>query len=156
MDTEAKALSLAEFIAEQGISFRCERIDARPDSLMEDSARHFRCRIISHRGITRSADTGMEYLTPSTPTHQFTVYFSQGSAHTEDPTLNDVLDCLAQDSAGYENAHSLEDWCSEYGYDTDSRKAEKTYKAVKRQAEQLKRILGMDAYEQLLWNIERE
>jgi len=35
-----------------------------------------------------------------------------------------------------------EDWCAEYGYDTDSRKAERTFRAVERQTKALKRMLG--------------
>lgn len=83
------------------------------------------------------------------------VPFSQGSAHTVAPTTADVLDCLASDASGFENARSFDDWCAEYGYDTDSRTAERTYKIVARQAAKLKAMLGADNYETLLWNIER-
>jgi hypothetical protein len=86
---------------------------------------------------------------------QMTTYFSMGSAHTSEPQLADVLDCLASDAAGVENAQSFENWCAEYGYDTDSRKAEKTFKICERQAENLKRLLGDDAFDQLLWHTER-
>lgn len=84
------------------------------------------------------------------------LYFSQGSAHTEPPTLADVLDCLASDAAGYNQAGGqFEEWCSEYGYDSDSRKAEKTFRAVQQQARDLKALLGNDAYEELLFQTER-
>lgn len=42
------------------------------------------------------------------------------------PTAYDVLACLTKSDPG-----TLEDFCNEYGYDLDSKKAEKTYKAVK-------------------------
>lgn len=42
------------------------------------------------------------------------------------PTLYDVLACLTK-----YNPYTFEDFCSEYGYDTDSRKAYKTFEAVK-------------------------
>ena len=42
------------------------------------------------------------------------------------PTAYDVLCCLQK----YDPS-TLEDFCSEYGYDTNSKKAEKTYLAVK-------------------------
>jgi hypothetical protein len=83
------------------------------------------------------------------------VYFSQGAAHTKPPTLDDVLDCLASDAAGIESAKSFEDWCGDYGYDTDSRKSEKIWKACSAQADKLKSLLG-EEYETLLWKIERE
>jgi hypothetical protein len=77
------------------------------------------------------------------------LYFSQGSAHTANPTLAEVLDCLVSEAQGYDDARGFEDWCSGYGYDTDSRKAERTWRAVKKQAEQLSRTLGTKAYEAL-------
>lgn len=43
----------------------------------------------------------------------------------EAPTLYDVLACLQKYDVG-----TFEDFCSDFGYDTDSRTAEKTYKAV--------------------------
>lgn len=61
----------------------------------------------------------------------------------------------ASDAAGVENATSFEDWCEEYGYDTDSRCAERTFKACKHATERLKNFLGNDLYETLLWKIER-
>lgn len=43
----------------------------------------------------------------------------------EEPTAYSVLACLQKYDVG-----TLENFCSEFGYDTDSKKAEKTYKAV--------------------------
>ena len=71
------------------------------------------------------------------------------------PELEDLLDCLASDASGIENSPDFEDWCGEYGYDTDSRKAEKIFKTVEHQARRLKQFLGDDLYEALLWNTER-
>lgn len=42
------------------------------------------------------------------------------------PTAYDVLTCITKSDPG-----DFENFCSEYGYDTDSRKAKKTYKAVR-------------------------
>ena len=42
------------------------------------------------------------------------------------PNAYSVLACLTKWDPG-----TFEDFCGEYGYDTDSRKAEKTYNAVK-------------------------
>lgn len=88
-----------------------------------------------------------------------TVPFSQGPAICEEPTAADVLDCLASDASGYENAsgllRSFEGWAREYGYDPDSRKAERTFKTVQKQSQQLAVVLGTDAYNTLLWNVDR-
>lgn len=86
---------------------------------------------------------------------RMTVYFSQGYGISGEPDAELVLDCLASDSAGVENARSFEDWANEYGYDTDSRKAEKGFKVCERQAEKLKAFLGDDLYQKLLWKTER-
>jgi hypothetical protein len=86
----------------------------------------------------------------------FEVLFSMGQGHHgQAPKAEDVLNCLASDAAGVANARNFEDWCSEYGYDTDSRKAERTYNTIIEQADQLKAFLGLEAFEKLLWNTER-
>mgnify|MGYP001769558210 CR=1 FL=1 len=85
---------------------------------------------------------------------QLTTYFSQGYGITGEPKPEDVLNALASDSSGVENARSFEDWASEYGYDTDSRKAEKIYNVCVKQSEKLKSFLGDDKYQDLLYNTE--
>ena len=152
---EDETITIEQFISKHGIRFECHRVDSRPDGLMDERPmRHFRCRIITgplHRATKHYGNEAPEKIGP----RSFGLYFSQGSAHTENPTLADVLDCLASDAGGYENARSFDDWAAEYGYDTDSRKAEKTFRAIKRQAEQLKRTIGAEAYEELLYKTER-
>ena len=44
------------------------------------------------------------------------------------PTAYDILACLTK-----YDPYTFEDFCSEYGYDTDSRRAKKTYKAVQKE-----------------------
>ena len=87
---------------------------------------------------------------------RMTIYFSKGYGHHgAEPTADEVLDCLASDAGGVENSNSFADWCGEYGYDEDSRKAEKTYKACRHNSNRLRSFLGDDLFEQLLWNTER-
>jgi len=83
-----------------------------------------------------------------------TTYFSQGPAHTKEPTAEEVLDCLLSDAAGIENASTFDNWCSEYGYDVDSRAAERTYQACRREAIKLKAFL-CDEFTRGLWHTER-
>lgn len=89
-------------------------------------------------------------VTLSRPGAKMVVPFTQGSAHTEPPTADDVLDCLASDASGYDNARDFEDWASEYGYETDSRRAERTYRAIGEHAGQLRAFLGAEAYRELV------
>lgn len=88
------------------------------------------------------------------PHRELTTYFSMGYAHSRKPEAADVLDSLANDAIGFENAKSFEDWCGELGFDTDSRKAERTFRIIEKQAKQLRRFLG-DEYDVILYQTER-
>ncbi|MGH7175341.1 MAG: hypothetical protein ACREGR_03215, partial [Minisyncoccia bacterium] len=83
------------------------------------------------------------------------LYYSMGVGLSGEPTAADVLDCLASDACGVEGGQSFHDWCGEYGYDTDSRQALRTYKAIVRQAGKLKTLLGNTLFQQLLYKTER-
>lgn len=60
------------------------------------------------------------------------------------PTPYDVLACLQKYDIG-----TFEDFCSEFGYDTDSRTAEKTYKAVVDEWQNVQRLFSDSEIEQL-------
>ena len=137
MDTQT--ITLDQFITEQQLVMSVRPIKRNP-YMQEQMPRNFKCTIEFE---------GRGYDEP------LTVYFSQGSAYEKPPTLAEVLDCLASDASGVDNTQSFEDWASEYGYDTDSRKAEKTYNICVQQAQELKALLGQDAYDQLLYGTER-
>lgn len=141
--------TLAQFIEAHGITMTATRVASRPDKLNNDwdkTARHFVC-TLSRGGM----DTGKGPLAA-----QMTICFSQGSARTKPPTVEDVLDCLASDACGIENSNGFEDWASEYGYDTDSRKAEKIHEACSFQRDELRAFIGdSEAFKTLLFNTER-
>ena len=59
---------------------------------------------------------------------------------TPDPL--EVLWSIAQDGNALEM--TFEDWASEFGYDSDSRKAEKIYRACQDNALRLKKLLSQD------------
>lgn len=63
------------------------------------------------------------------------------------PHAADVLYSLLMDASA--SQQSFADWCSEYVYDTDSRKAFATYEACQQNADKLARILPHAAREQL-------
>jgi|SRR5215472_2608761 len=75
---------------------------------------------------------------------RLTVPFFMGPANTREPTAADVLYCLVSDASSYENATGFEDFCRDFGYDTDSRKAERIYRQLERQAPKVRRLLGED------------
>lgn len=73
-----------------------------------------------------------------------TVPFWTGSAWTEEPDAADVLSALASDARSGDMTFG--EFCSEFGYDEDSRKAESTWRACKALAPRVRRFLG-DAFE---------
>lgn len=130
-------MTIAEFIAAHPVEFTAVRVEPAPDRAdWPEGSRHWKCTL----------RVGSESMI---------VPFSQGSAFKDPPTLADVLDCLASDASGVENAESFEEWASDLGYDTDSRKAERTYNAIERQAEGLRRLFGREDARALMFDVER-
>ena len=130
-------MKLQDIISENKITMTAEWTDSNPNMADDQNMDHWK--VVLRR-----------------PGRQLTTYFSMGYGHNgNEPKAADVIDCLASDAAGFENARSFEDWAGDYGYDTDSRKAEKIYKVIERQAAQLKRFLGDELYETILWDTER-
>jgi hypothetical protein len=68
--------------------------------------------------------------------------FWQGTGIKTAPDAAGVLECLLSDaqSAG----DSFEEFCSNMGYNTDSRKAEQIYKACERTHARLSKLFGAD------------
>lgn len=75
---------------------------------------------------------------------RYTFNFGQSiAAGNTKPTMYDILTCLTK-----YNPETFENFCSEYGYNTDSINAQKTYKAVKREFNGVNRLFN-DILEQL-------
>jgi hypothetical protein len=134
MDTDT--MTIEQFVTDNGITLRAERTDRNPN--MADSANMDHWKTTLRRGKAR-----------------MTVTFSMGYGHKgAEPKVTDVLDSLASDAAMTDD-YSFDDWCGEYGYDTDSRAALKTYNACVHSAKRLRTFLGDDLYDTLLWHTER-
>lgn len=132
-------MTLQQFIKKHRLRMESDLTDRNPnmdDDNWSRQATHWKCVIKRGRAT-------------------MTVHFSQGPAVAREPELDDVLDSLASDSASYLNARGFEDWAGEYGYDTDSRKAERTFSAVGKQVADLRRLLGQPALEELAFKTER-
>ena len=74
---------------------------------------------------------------------RMTTAFYQGLGHTEEPSAADVVSALCSD-ARFVDGQTLEDFCAELGYDPDSRKAERIYKACQKHAPKIRRLFGED------------
>ena len=136
-------MTIAQFISENRISITSTRADYNPN--MDDlSMDHWKC-VLSRRFW----EHGKRKITV-----KMTVAFSMGYGHHgKAPDVADVLNCLSSDSSLADD-NSFEGFCSELGYDVDSRKAEKTFKACQHTAKRLQNFLGVGLYGQLLYSVE--
>ncbi|HVT61903.1 MAG TPA: hypothetical protein VHD33_00235 [Legionellaceae bacterium] len=123
-------MTIQEFIAKHGIKMIAERTDSNPN--MVDStwrADHWKVRF-------------------SFGKRRMTTYFSMGYGHNgKAPEADDVLNCLISDCSVIDQ--TFEDWAGDFGYDTDSRKAEKTYKACIKTGNRLLKFLGFPLFDEL-------
>lgn len=77
--------------------------------------------------------------------HKYRFNFGQSIANQgQHPTAYDVLACLTKYEVG-----TFENFCSEFGYDLDSRKAYKTYKAVMKEWKNIELLFTPEQLEQL-------
>jgi len=76
---------------------------------------------------------------------QFTFNFGQSiQSGANDPTMYDILACLEKHEVG-----DFDDFCRNYGYDNDSIKAHKVYKAVAREYKNMLRVFGSEILEEM-------
>lgn len=72
---------------------------------------------------------------------QLTTDFRSGTGHNgEPPSAADVVSSLLLDADSGDRI--FDDFCSDLGYDPDSRKAERIWKACRRMAPKIRRLLG--------------
>lgn len=137
METTNAQIQIQNFIASNQLTIKVTSTFQNPN-LLDDKwkANHYLCVIAK----------GAKFMS---------TYYSMGLGLQGEPELSDVLDSLAMDAQGYENAGDFEDWANEYGYDTDSRKAEKTYNTIGEQSKRLRKLLGRTEYTVLLEKVER-
>ena len=82
----------------------------------------------------------------------------QGLGITTHPgdTPAEIVDSLVSDAWSYLRSRSFEDWAGEFGYDTDSRKAEKIYQTLADLAPIVVAFLGgQDEFDHVATDIER-
>jgi hypothetical protein len=83
---------------------------------------------------------------------RYTVPFFKGIGLPDTPpTAAEVLECLVSDALGYRNARSFDDWAADYGYDTDSRAAYRTFEACRRISERLDKFLTPEEFDALAY-----
>lgn len=65
------------------------------------------------------------------------------------PKLADILYALVMESDVL-NCSGFEDWATNYGYNTDSREAERTYRQYLEQSLQLRNLIGQSKFDELI------
>jgi hypothetical protein len=93
--------------------------------------------------VLRNNKTGKQYTFP-----MFT-----GDAFGE-PTITDALNCIVVDAQCWFNANSFQDFCEEFGYDSDSISHRKIYDACGKAYENLMRVFGYKDTKALLFDTE--
>jgi hypothetical protein len=109
-----------------------------------------RLEVVDSHGIQKG-DDGWEHYSYSVRLSRgdesLNTPWRQGLGITELPNAGDVLASLIMDAAGFTNARDFEDWASEYGYDTDSRKALASWEQIDALSDGLRDLLGDDDFE---------
>ena len=111
--------TLKQFIKDNNIKMTVKKIDERKD-IKWDDANHFKC-------------------TLKNGSKSISINFSQGFGIKNDPELDLVLDALKTD---FVNGRSFQDFCDDFGYDQDSIKALKIYKACLKNTDKVKKLFN--------------
>jgi hypothetical protein len=136
-------MTIQEFIKQNRISIVSECTDSNPNMIDQDwQANHYKVTLKRNKTENKIRTR-----------RQFTLFYSMGFAIKSDPKTEDVLDCMAMDSSSIDQ--DFEGWANDLDYDTDSRKAEKTYNICRKQATKFENFLGEDLYNELLQEIDR-
>lgn len=137
------------------VSASLERVDAKDES----GWLHDKWRVTLSRGdksMSFDYRTGIGHR--RVPNRRFSAgkYTTEANSHPERkgerglaipcvPSAYDVIACVMSDASGADM--NFIDWCDNYGYDTDSRKAVDIHEACARTARDARRVLG-DLYSQ--------
>ena len=121
-------MTMQGFLQKHRIEMTAELVESNPNIAdMPAGSRHWRCVF------------GPEL-------HAF---YSQGPAIEREPEAADVLACIANDAASVD-CNDFETWAAEFGYDSDSRRAERIFNACREERRNLKRFLGRAGFESAL------
>jgi hypothetical protein len=82
--------------------------------------------------------------------------FHKGEGHKRaSPKVGEVLSCLAFDAASVEETDDFDEWANDYAIDMWDGEALRMYRACEKIRDDLRKLLGSEAYEELLYKTER-
>ena len=132
-DYEAQA---QKFLAEHGLTFRAAYQGGKCAPWCDGTCQHGDC----YRVTLKRAGDGRRSIS-------FDFWNSMAARERGEPLqAYDVLACISSD---YYTPETFADFCSEYGYDEDSRKAERSFKAADKFARKLRAFFTEAEAEQL-------
>ena len=139
---EVKKDTIKDFIKKQyvkhnnKITIVSEYSDSNPHMNSVESSR------MNHYKVTLKSKYEIKgnYLDTRYAHKQMTLFFSQGSGISGEPTLDGVLECLRSDY--FCARDGFEEFCANCGYSDDSRKSFKTYQHIQKQSKKLKTFLN--------------
>lgn len=141
-------MTATEFCTKHGIIANVTRTDSNPS--MENSRQMDHWRVTLERyDVSESGGLIHPKLGSLTTT------FSKGFGHKgKAPTAAEVMECLVMDASpfAHDSLVTLEDWCNDFGYDPDSRKAERIFNLCREGAVELRSFLGR----QLFYEVTKE
>jgi hypothetical protein len=140
-------LSIEQFVKNNKIRIQsCERTRQNPNNTDWKDADHWKCVLVCGKRNT-----------------QLTVHYSMGYGHNgRKPNVCEMLSSLASDANSSDMSFS--EFCREFGYEeydeddygryVKNKKVEKIYKACVKSEKDLKRLLGNEQFDILLYNTE--
>ena len=143
-----------EFLSKHGITFEVTPVDTSCPKWCEDGKHihgyHYRATFGRDKRKPMIVDFWNSYRDSTRPLTQMDLNTGEYSLADKDkglrikrtlestqPSAYDILTCITKCDPG-----SFEEFCGDYGYDTDSRKALETYIAVQKEWSDVQRMFG--------------
>lgn len=131
-------MTFQEFVKKHNVQMVVTPITGKLFDNWLTDAKHYTCTLFISHPYTADSKQNRE---------SFEYHMGSGIKHG--PRTDELLQCLALDS-GALNYDCFEDWADDFGYDTDSRKAEHTHKECLAISKRLKTLLGTDRFNELV------
>jgi len=132
-------MNIKEFVNKYKITVDCELVDSNPfvrnvtsqEREWNRKAMHWKCVLKMKKKV-------------------LTVPFSQGCAICREPTVIDLVDSMRSDCSCVEYASSFEDYCAEYGLNSDSREDFFRWGMSVKHCRKVRKFFGVEAMKELM------
>lgn len=127
---------IEQFLKQYGMKMTIEGQGTVADPFPGDSGRNRKPQYFNHYKCVLSRGR-----------FRHTINFYTGMGWTKDPTASDVIESVQLDCRSGEL--DFEEFCDEFGYDWDSRSAERIHRACVKQRKGIERVMG-DAFDRFM------